>query len=173
MIKGMPAEAAGFKAGDKILQLNGEPVSDLEGLSNRVMQGKAGDTLTFKVDREGKELELKAVLGEAKSITDTENGVGENDDVAHGKLSKRRTNLPLAIQHDGTVWADQCGGPLINLQGQTIGINIARYDRVCTFRSRPIWSRKPSPECGWLRRMRPPPNPPTWQPIPTTTKARL
>ena len=133
VIKGMPAEAAGFKAGDKILQLNGQPVSDSEGLSARVMQGKAGDTLTFKVRREGKELELRAVLGEVKSITDTENGVGEDDDVANGKLSKRRTNLPLAIQHDGTVWADQCGGPLINLQGQTIGINIARYDRVCTF----------------------------------------
>ena len=59
VIQGMPAEAAGFKAGDKIVQLNGEPASDSEGLSARVMQGKAGDTLTFKVHREGKELESR------------------------------------------------------------------------------------------------------------------
>lgn len=130
---GMPAEAAGVKVGDKILELNGQPVQDATTLVSKVLQGKAGETLTLKVRRQGKVLEFKAVLGETKSIIHTENGIGEEDDIAAGKLSKRRTNFPLAIQHDAFVWADQCGGPLVNLEGKTVGINIARYDQVCTF----------------------------------------
>ncbi|MCE9548557.1 MAG: S1C family serine protease [Planctomycetia bacterium] len=130
---GMPAEQAGVKVGDEIFEINGKPVSDSSELVAKVLQSKPGDTLTLKVRRNGKELVLKPHLGEAKTVDQTDSSVGEVDNIAAGSLSKRRTNFPLAIQHDAAVWADQCGGPLINLQGKTVGVNIARYDQVCTF----------------------------------------
>ncbi len=129
----MPAEAAGVKVGDEIVALDGAPVTDWLAFVTRIKAAKAGDTLALKVRRTGRELELKVLLHEAKTAAATHDSIGETDLLAGGKLSRRRTRFPSAIQHDAVVWADQCGGPLINLQGRVVGINIARYDRVCTF----------------------------------------
>jgi S1-C subfamily serine protease len=131
--KGMPADLSGMKQGDEVYQLNGQAVADHDAFVSLLKKSKPGDKLSIMVHRDGKDLELNPVIGQAKATTQTANSVGEADNVAGGKLSKRRTNFPLAIQTDAAVWADQCGGPLINLQGQTVGITIARYDRVCTF----------------------------------------
>jgi S1-C subfamily serine protease len=131
--KGMPAEAAGMKAGDEVFELNGKPVATHEEFVTLLKKAKPGDTLSIMVHRAGKDLEVKPTIGQARSTTQTASSIGEADNVAGGKLSKRRTNFPLALQTDAAIWADQCGGPLINLQGQTIGVTIARYDRVCTF----------------------------------------
>ena len=129
----LPADKAGVKAGDEVLAINGQPAKDWMGLVDRIRALKPGDTAILKVRRAGKELELKALLGEAKVSSATHDSIGEADALAGGRLSLRRTRFPAAIQHDAVVWADQCGGPLIDLKGQTVGINIARYDRVCTF----------------------------------------
>jgi serine protease Do len=131
--KGMPAEAAGMKIGDEVFQLNGQPVTSHDQFVAELKKSKAGDTLSIMVHRAGKDIELKPTIGQAKATTQTANSVGEADNVAGGKLSKRRTDFPQAIQTDAAIWADQCGGPLIDLQGQVIGVTIARYDRVCTF----------------------------------------
>ena len=129
----MPADSAGIKEGDEVIELNGKSYSDSKLFVAEVKKAQTGQTLTIKVKRGGKELTFTPLLGERKSSTQASKGIGEADDLAGGKLSKRRTNFPLAIQHDAALWADQVGGPLINLKGETIGINIARYDRVCTF----------------------------------------
>jgi S1-C subfamily serine protease len=130
---GMPAAVSGLKIGDTVIELDGIPVKDVADFLARMKKHTTGDTVTIKVHRGDEDLEFKPVLGKAKSTTQTDSSIGEADNVAGGKLSKRRTDFPMAIQTDTAIWADQCGGPLINLQGQTVGITIARYDRVCTF----------------------------------------
>jgi serine protease Do len=47
-------------------------------------------------------------------------------------LSKRRQDFPLAFQHDAGVQANQCGSPLVDSNGQIVGINISRSGRVST-----------------------------------------
>ena len=133
VMPGMPAERAGIKTGDDVFQLNGQPVTDHETFIGELKKAKAGDTLSIMVHRAGKDIELKPTIGEARATTQTASSIGEADNVAGGKLSKRRTNFPQAIQTDAAIWGDQCGGPLLNLHGQTVGVTIARYDRVCTF----------------------------------------
>ncbi len=133
ILPGMPAEAAGLMVGDEVLELNGLPITDPAQFSAEIKKIKSGAEITIKVRRDGKEMDFKPVLGKVKATTQTMDGVGEADRFAGGKLSKRRTNFPMAIQTDAAIWADQCGSPLINLQGETVGITIARYDRVCTF----------------------------------------
>ena len=50
-----------------------------------------------------------------------------------GPLSNRRNGFPLAIQHDTVLRPRDCGGPLVDLTGSVVGINIARASRVATF----------------------------------------
>ena len=46
------------------------------------------------------------------------------------ELSERRKDFKLAFRHDCTIQPDECGGPLVDLDGRVIGINIARAGRV-------------------------------------------
>jgi S1-C subfamily serine protease len=45
------------------------------------------------------------------------------------QLSEKRSGFPIVLQHDGVIRPQDCGGPLVNLDGQVIGINIARAGR--------------------------------------------
>ncbi|MBK1829044.1 trypsin-like peptidase domain-containing protein [Haloferula rosea] len=45
------------------------------------------------------------------------------------ELSPRRTRFPECHQHDAWVEANQCGGPLYDLDGRVVGINIAHFSR--------------------------------------------
>ncbi len=87
VMPGMPAEAAGIKVGDQMLEINGTPLAKATEFVRRVMAGKMGETLIFKLRRAGKDMDIKAVLGEIKSVSDTDNSIGEEDEVANGKLS--------------------------------------------------------------------------------------
>ena len=39
----------------------------------------------------------------------------------------------MALTHDAVIWAPQIGGPVLNTDGQAIGLNIARYGRTATY----------------------------------------
>jgi membrane-associated protease RseP (regulator of RpoE activity) len=61
-----PASAAGFKDGDRIVAVDGEPVSSLEGgddLSSVIRRYEVGDQVAFTVEREGHERTIDAELG--------------------------------------------------------------------------------------------------------------
>jgi chorismate mutase-like protein len=45
-------------------------------------------------------------------------------------LSSRRTGYPTILQHDSVVKPADCGGPLVDLDGKVIGLNICRAGRV-------------------------------------------
>ena len=47
-----------------------------------------------------------------------------------GPLSERRAGFPLAIQHDSVLQPTDCGGPIVDLDGKAVGLNIARAGRV-------------------------------------------
>lgn len=59
---GSPAEKAGFKEGDVIIEVNGEPIKDDQSLIELIQIAKVGDVLNFKVIRDGKEITLKMKL---------------------------------------------------------------------------------------------------------------
>jgi serine protease Do len=46
-----------------------------------------------------------------------------------GPLSERRNGFPTILQHDAVLRPSDCGGPLVDLDGKVIGINIARAGR--------------------------------------------
>ena len=58
--------------------------------------------------------------------------------VFRGGFSERRAGFPHAFAHDSLLRRDQCGAPLYDLDGQVIGLTIARVSRTycpCTTRT--------------------------------------
>jgi hypothetical protein len=60
--EGQPAEKGGIKKGDRIVELGGKPVKDLETYMDLLQGRKRGDTIEVVVVRDGKKMTLKVVL---------------------------------------------------------------------------------------------------------------
>lgn len=126
-----PAAKALIKKGDTIIALDGKEVKDRETLAELLGEYRAGEVVTVRVVRGEERLSLKVKLAARsdaipKGERDVQNSMG-------GMLSGRRTGFPIVIQHDTILNPKDCGGPLIDLDGRVLGINIARAGRVETW----------------------------------------
>lgn len=122
-----PAEEAGIKVGDRILNIAGRQTPSREKLKEAIAQFNPGDEIDLSVEREGKTLAIEATLaGQFPGIpmgrSEFQNGLG-------GKLSVRRFGFPMAFQHDTALRPSDCGGPIVDLDGRVVGFNIARAGR--------------------------------------------
>lgn len=85
VIKGDPADKAGLKAGDIIIEINGKKLENHKELINIIGSKSPGDTVVLKVMRDGKKIDIKVKLGERKETTK----VGE---------SKIREDVPVSVE---------------------------------------------------------------------------
>lgn len=63
-----PADRAGLKAGDVILEVDGEEVSSTRALIRRVQARKAGDEVALKIERDGETRDVTVKLGERPAM---------------------------------------------------------------------------------------------------------
>jgi serine protease Do len=121
------ADKAGLKVDDVILAINGKKVKNIEALQEILGNYKPDDTVTLRIKRDKEEeKEVKATLGKRPpemSRADFQNNMGS-------RLSTKRTAFPNILQHDTVLAPADCGGPLVDLDGKAVGINIARAGRV-------------------------------------------
>ena len=120
------AEKAKLEVNDIVISLEGKPISSGTDLALQVRKKNPGDLIVVRV-RRGEE-EFDVTIGLQYPPT---NGLsrGELQNRMGGKLSKRRQGFPIAFQHDTILKPEECGGPLVNLSGKVVGINIARAGR--------------------------------------------
>lgn len=131
VLPGSGAEKAGVQVNDIITHINGNVVTNREGLVESIRKLQSGDTVLLTVKRGDADVALPATLGvltpgEPDKRRDLQNSMG-------GTLSVRRDGFPLALQHDTILRPADCGGPLVDLDGKTVGINIARGGRVNSY----------------------------------------
>ena len=123
------ASDAGIMLGDLILTIDGKELDGRTGLRRVIAEHSPGDVVRLVVIRGGERLELDATLRLRAS--------------ADGKREPRRGNTMTPISgvssgfgevlaHDSIVWPEQCGGPVLDLDGHAVGLNIARFDRTST-----------------------------------------
>jgi serine protease Do len=124
---GSAASKAGLKVDDVILAVSGKTTEDPDALLSRLSRTKPGDVVTLRVRRDEEELEMKATL--EKRPMDQRQGRGEFQNRLGSELSQRRTGFPNILQHDTVLRPADCGGPLVDLDGKVVGINIARAGR--------------------------------------------
>ena len=125
------AEKAGIRKGDFITEVNGRAVENREKLVETVRQFQPGDKVTLKVKRGEELLDITATLMPRPSNPDGDRKDFQN--MLGGPLSERRAGFPLALQHDTVLSPQDCGGPIIDLDGRAVGINIARAGRVNSY----------------------------------------
>ena len=88
--KGLPADEAGLKAGDRIVAVNGESTKGKKVPDvSSAMRGQAGTQVTLRVEREGKEFERTLTRREIKLPNVPYYGyVGPKGDVGYIKLDE-------------------------------------------------------------------------------------
>ena len=131
VMKGLGAETAGLKPGDRIVAVNGSPVSEGEELIKTLRNFREGQSVKLKVQRE--EQEFEAVIN--MMVPKNERGFDREDRMNRmgSEPSERAEGFELALQHDTVLQNWQCGGPLVDLDGKALGINIARAGRVASY----------------------------------------
>lgn len=124
------ASHAGLKEGDVVLQIDDLAISSAEQLVKTLKGYRPGDTLMLKIRRLEEEIPYSVTLmpqyGEMLSRVGFQNQMG-------GELSYRRDDFESVYQHDSVLSPTECGGPVVDLDGRAIGINIARAGRTETY----------------------------------------
>ena len=130
--RGSSADAIGMQVGDILLSINGNRLESVQSLVNEIRKNQPGDKITIEFLRRGENQTAIALLA-GRNV-----GGPTADRFAQMKTfgaiqSKRRSEFPLVFQHDTPLVPEECGGPVTNLDGQVVGINIARGGRVASY----------------------------------------
>ncbi|MBU6294380.1 MAG: hypothetical protein KJS91_06810, partial [Planctomycetes bacterium] len=87
-----------------------------------------GDIVKLKYLRDGKETVIEVTLGKRPAMG--ANARGEIQNAMGGSLSHFKGPFEKILQHDSAIRPEECGGPLVDLAGRVVGLNIARAGRV-------------------------------------------
>jgi serine protease Do len=127
---GSAAEKAGLKPKDMIRRVDGQDISDGDALIHTLLGYKAGESVKIILEREGKQVEVTAVLGRRTAdLLPQRGGRGDFQNAMGSKLSDRRTGIPVLFQTDAVVKPADCGAPVVDLDGHAVGLMIARAGR--------------------------------------------
>jgi serine protease Do len=124
------AKEAGLQKGDVILSIEGKKVKKIEEIGEILKDRKAGSTVKVTYRRKDVETTVDVRLASrGEMFTDQMN---RNDQMS-GEFSPHRSGFPRVMQHDILGSRSVVGGPLLDLDGRCIGMNIARANRAESF----------------------------------------
>jgi serine protease Do len=125
-----PAEVAGLKANDVVTKIDGQSAPNVMELRNLLRRHKPGETIHITVKRGQQTLEFVIKMikfsspGLDRQTQMNAMGVG---------VSGRSDNFPAVLQHDTVVRPIDCGGPVVDLSGKIVGVNISHAGRTETY----------------------------------------
>ena len=132
VVPGGAANASGMQKEDRILELDGKKPDSVFTFTKMVSERKAGEKIRLKFQRGTAVIEKEIALGDRGAMPamggarlDKMNGMGST-------VSKRKGDFPSVMQTDLPLQANQCGGPVTDLDGNTVGLVIARSGRIET-----------------------------------------
>jgi S1-C subfamily serine protease len=111
--------------------LDDEKVEDPISFGGLIRGRKAGEEVRVGYLREGEPGKLKVTLKERKMRDSVQNDPRMK--LSLGRLSEKTGGYPDVIQHDIPLPPELCGGPLFNLNGKCVGVNVSRAGRTKTY----------------------------------------
>ncbi len=131
---GLGAEKVGLKPGDIIVGVNGHAVTNREEIVEILRDFEAGRNVKLRVQRHETQFTATVRMMTPKAgQLDVPSDSAREYSRLRGQVSLRSEGFQQVIEHDTPLQPWLCGGPLLNLDGKAIGINIARASRVSTY----------------------------------------
>lgn len=130
LVAGSGADVAGVLLRDMITAVDDVSITTAAELIAIVRDRFPGDVLRLTVRRSGELIEIPVEL---LRYSEFDEALAEFEDFIGGALSKRRTGFDKAIQHDTAIQPVHCGGPVVDINGRFVGINIARAARTTSY----------------------------------------
>jgi serine protease Do len=136
VIPGGAAEKNGLRTNDVILSIGGRNLQTAEQLMQRVQDFKPGDQVAVRFMRDEQIETINLVLTprftNENPLLDLYDTMRSED--GPGRFANTHAGgFPKVLQIDADVYPSKVGGPLLDLQGHTLGIVIARADRFPTY----------------------------------------
>lgn len=120
-----PAQRAGLAVGDIITAFNSQPIRHRGEILSMLQTFDPNMPVLAKVRRNSQQFEATITLGARPNPSEHAADLMQK--------SLRRDGFPSIFCHDATLEPDKCGGPVVDLDGNWLGVNIARNSRVRTF----------------------------------------
>lgn len=124
------AYLAGLRTGDRLIFVMGKELKKRVDLLDLMEDRQVGERVEIVFARKGKIIRAEVVL---QSRTETYGLQKNRNDEMSGEISIRRSGFPRVLQHDIGGSNRTVGGPLLDLDGQCLGMNIARANRAESF----------------------------------------
>jgi len=132
--RGFGAAKAGVEPGDVVVSIDGSSVTNSWQIIEILREFGDGQSVKMRFQRKAEEYETNVVLMTPKPGQEEYSVVAnERENRLNGDVSLRSEGFEEAIEHDTILEPWQCGGPLVNLDGKVIGLNIARASRFATY----------------------------------------
>ena len=126
---GAPAEKARLRANDVIVKLDEVEIKNMDSLVKTLGTYSPGTEIRLTILPNEKENSVRLTLADATQISPMSSRSRAQNSMG-SRPSRRGKDFPRAFQHDMVLSANQCGGPVVDLDGNIVGINIARAGRV-------------------------------------------
>ena len=136
VMPGSAAMKAGLRDGDIIFSVDKNPVTGPVEMRNILQRLQPGSSINVEYRREGAEKQTTVKLGsrgDNSNIRRVPQARMERMQRMGTAINNQRSNFPSVIQSDMAIDPNDMGAPVVDLDGQTVGITIARASRIKTF----------------------------------------
>ena len=133
VVVGSGADQAGIRQGDIIVKIEGKEVETRQAVLNLLMTLQAGKKITIDVNRDSKAISFEAQMMDLTNVM-----LDPTELEVNGRISARSTGFREVVEHDSVLEPQHCGGPIIDVDGNVVGLNIARAGRVSCYALRAI-----------------------------------
>ena len=124
VFNGGAAARAELRRGDRVVRFRGEYLSSFSQLVSIIRRSRVDEPVNIEVERDGRSIRRTIRLGE---WADPELSS------LHGSRNFRRSGFATAVRHDSVMDAEDAGGPVVNVDGEVVGINLARAERTASY----------------------------------------
>ncbi|MBG69246.1 MAG: hypothetical protein CMN06_03830 [Roseibacillus sp.] len=131
---GTGAERSGLMASDIILEVTGKKVNGSFELSTLLQRLDPGQKVKIRFARGEEEREIEVELGgRPRAPRIPYSRMEQMNNMGGHRYSEVRDGFSSVVQSDMQIAPEDCGAPVVDLEGRVVGLAIARAGRIKTF----------------------------------------